>query len=105
MVEELGTLADLAGHPGLVVAERGGARPEALTAPPGGELLVVVGPEGGLAAAEVEKLGPWARLDLGPHILRAKTAALAAAAVLGPGRRVSMSRRNAPGGSGGPSGM
>ena len=89
VVDELRPLADLAGHPGLVVAERGGGRPDALAAPPGGELLVVVGPEGGLATAEVQKLGPWARLDLGPLVLRAETAALAAAAVLALRRRPS----------------
>ena len=35
-------------------------------------MVVVVGPEGGLADAEVETLEPWARLDLGPHVLRAE---------------------------------
>lgn len=82
-VEDLAPLAKLAGHPGLVVAERGGNPPEALGEPPGGEVLVVVGPEGGLAAGEAESLTPWARVDLGPHVLRAETAALAAAALLG----------------------
>jgi 16S rRNA (uracil1498-N3)-methyltransferase len=87
VVEELGPLLGLAGHPGLVVAERGGAPADALGAPPGGEILAVVGPEGGLTGAEVEGLAPWARVGLGPHILRAETAALAAATVLGAGRR------------------
>ncbi len=86
-VEDLGPLAALSGHPGLVVAERGGVSAEALGSPPGDEILVVVGPEGGLAEPEVEALNPWGRLDLGPHILRAETAALAAAALLG-GRRL-----------------
>jgi 16S rRNA (uracil1498-N3)-methyltransferase len=44
--------------------------------------LPVIGPEGGLADPEVEALKPWARLNLGPHILRAETAALTAAALL-----------------------
>ncbi len=82
VVEELAPLASLSGHPGLVVAERGGLPADALGFPPGDELLVVVGPEGGLADPEVEGLKPWARLDLGAHILRAETAALAAAAIL-----------------------
>jgi 16S rRNA (uracil1498-N3)-methyltransferase len=91
-VEDLAPLAGLAGHPGLVVAERGGQPAEGLGPPPGDEILVVVGPEGGLADSEVEALKPWGRLDLGPHILRAETAALAAAALLaarriGPGGR------------------
>lgn len=86
VVEDLGPLVALSGHPGLVVAERGGVRVGALGSPPGDELLVVVGPEGGLAEAEVDALTPWARLDLGPHILRAETAALAAATLLATGR-------------------
>jgi 16S rRNA (uracil1498-N3)-methyltransferase len=81
-IEELMPLAALAGHPGLVVAERGGQPADSLGSPPGDEILVVVGPEGGLADPEMEALKPWARLDLGPRILRAETAALAAAAVL-----------------------
>ena len=85
-VEEMTPLDKLAGHPGLVVAERGGATADALGPPPGGELLVVVGPEGGLTAEEVQRLGPWARLDLGPHVLRAETAALAAATLLNSAR-------------------
>ena len=72
---DLGPLSALAGHPGLVVAERGGEPAAAVGSPPGGEVLVVVGPEGGLTDAEVEALAPWRRLDLGPHILRAETAA------------------------------
>jgi 16S rRNA (uracil1498-N3)-methyltransferase len=82
VVEDLGPLAVLSGHPGLVVAERGGLPAVALGTPPGDEILVVVGPEGGLADPEVEALKPWARLNLGPHILRAETAALTAAALL-----------------------
>ena len=82
VVEDLGPLAAVSGHPGLVVAERGGVPVESLGSPPGDEIVVVVGPEGGLADPEVEALKPWARLDLGPHILRAETAALAAAALL-----------------------
>jgi 16S rRNA (uracil1498-N3)-methyltransferase len=81
-VEELVPLAALAGHPALIVAERGGGPADALDPAPGGEMLVVVGPEGGLAPAEVEALKPWGRLGLGPHVLRAETATLAAATVL-----------------------
>ena len=91
VVEPLAPLADLAGHPGLVVAERGGSAAGGLGAPLDGEILVVVGPEGGLTDGEVDALAPWARLDLGPHILRAETAALAAAALLA-------ARRSASGG-------
>ncbi|MEW6472939.1 MAG: RsmE family RNA methyltransferase [Actinomycetota bacterium] len=86
VIEPVAPLDELAGHPGLVVAERGGTPAGELETPPAGELLVVIGPEGGLTDEEVKHLGPWARLDLGPHILRAETAALAAAAVLTPAR-------------------
>lgn len=92
VVAELAALEALAGHPGLVVAERGGRPVEALGGPRGEELLVVVGPEGGLTDDEVKALGPWARLDLGPHVLRAETAALAAAAVLAGLRRARAER-------------
>jgi 16S rRNA (uracil1498-N3)-methyltransferase len=81
-VEDLAPLAALSGHPGLVVSERGGLRVDDVGPPPGDEVLVVIGPEGGLTDPEVDALKPWARLDLGPHILRAETAALAAAALL-----------------------
>ncbi len=87
VVEALGPLTGLAGHPGLVVAERGGGPADALASPPGGEILAVVGPEGGLTAGEVEGLAPWGRLGLGPHILRAETAAVAAATARGVVRR------------------
>jgi 16S rRNA (uracil1498-N3)-methyltransferase len=81
-VDDLVPLVALAGHPGLVVAQRGGQTVGTLGSPTGGELLVVVGPEGGLAESEMDDLKPWARLDLGPHVLRAETAAMAAAAIL-----------------------
>jgi 16S rRNA (uracil1498-N3)-methyltransferase len=86
-IEQLAPLGKLAGHPGLVVAERGGGPAAHLGVPPGGEVLAVVGPEGGLTAGEVEALVPWGRLGLGPHILRAETAALAVATALGALRR------------------
>jgi 16S rRNA (uracil1498-N3)-methyltransferase len=86
-IEELTPLAGLAGHPALIVAERGGSPAGALGPAPDGEMLVVVGPEGGLAPAEVEALKPWGRLGLGPHILRAETATLAAATALSAVRR------------------
>lgn len=72
----------LAGHPAVLVADRGGGPVEALGPPPGGEWLVVVGPEGGLEADEVAALTPRGRLGVGPHVLRSETAAVAVAAVL-----------------------
>ena len=61
-----------------------------LPAPSGGEWVLVVGPEGGFDPDEAAALevvaahgrGAPARLRLGPHVLRAETAAIAGAAVL-----------------------
>lgn len=82
-VAPLGILSELAGHPGLVLARRGGVAPRLLGPPPEGEILVVVGPEGGLTEAEVVALHPWATVDLGPYVLRAATAVVVAAALVG----------------------
>jgi 16S rRNA (uracil1498-N3)-methyltransferase len=78
-------LLELVGRPGLVVAERGGAA----TLPDGGDggWTVLVGPEGGFSPSEAEALGSAPRLALGAHVLRAETAAVAAAALLGAARR------------------
>ena len=46
-----------------------------------GEDFVLVGPEGGWSKAELAAAG--SHVGLGPHVLRAETAAIAAAAVLG----------------------
>ena len=40
---------------------------------------MVVGPEGGLEPDEVSQLGAVGRFAVGPHVLRAETAAVAAA--------------------------
>jgi 16S rRNA (uracil1498-N3)-methyltransferase len=75
-------VAALAGRPGLVVADPAGGGVDRIPAPPSGEWTLVVGPEGGLEPAELDALGGPARLGLGPHVLRAETAAIAGAAVL-----------------------
>ena len=92
-VEDVRPLGDLLadGDPGggLVVAERGGdppTAPEASTAPEAGWTLVV-GPEGGFAPDEATALARAARIEVGPHVLRAETAAVAAAALLTARRR------------------
>jgi 16S rRNA (uracil1498-N3)-methyltransferase len=82
VVEEPGPLVELAGDPGLVVADRGGS-----LSVPDGDWTLVVGPEGGLAAAELATLGEPPRLAIGPHVLRADTAAVVAAAILTTRRR------------------
>lgn len=75
-------VAELAGRPGLVVADRDGVPADVLPEPAGGEWLVVVGPEGGLDESELELFAGAPRLALGRFVLRAETAAIAAAATL-----------------------
>lgn len=62
----------------------GGAPVAALAPAPGAGYLAVVGPEGGLAPAEVRacEAAGAARASLGPRTLRAETAAIAAVALL-----------------------
>ena len=81
-IEEVTPLSDLAGRPGLVVADRDGVPAPDLPDPGPEGWLVIVGPEGGFEAPEVQELGAVQRLRLGPHILRSETAALAAAGAL-----------------------
>lgn len=82
-------VTELSGRPGLVVADPEGEEPSRLPAPPGGEWVLVVGPEGGFEPDEAAALSSAApggeapvRLRLGCHVLRAETAAIAGAAVL-----------------------
>ena len=81
-VEECVSIASLAGHPAVVVAARDGVPAHELPAPVGGEWLVVVGPEGGLEAREIDAIAPAARVSVAPHVLRAVTAPVAVAAAL-----------------------
>ena len=67
---------------GLVVADRTGGPVSDLVEPAAGTWTVLVGPEGGLEPAELEALAGVPRLGLGPHILRAETAPIAAVALL-----------------------
>ena len=67
--------------------ETGHGRPLAEVAPPlaGRSLGILIGPEGGFAPAELDALGAEAfvsKIDLGPRVLRADTAAIAALAIL-----------------------
>ena len=81
-VEECGPISALAGHPAVLVADRDGVPAQDLPAPVGGEWLVVVGPEGGLEAREIDAIAPAARVCVAPHVLRAVTAPVAVAAAL-----------------------
>ena len=75
-------------HPGLVVADPGGGPVSALAEPGPQGWLLAVGPEGGFAPDELERLGSAPRLAVGPFVLRAETAAVAGAAALTTRRKV-----------------
>ena len=72
--------------PGLVLAAVDGVPASELPPPAGGEWVVAVGPEGGFAPDELAAFGHPPRLAVGPFVLRAETAAIAATAALA-GRR------------------
>ena len=74
-VEDVMTFDEVAARPGAVLADREGTPPSL----PGGPVLV--GPEGGWSDEERAREIP--RMALGEHVMRAETAAVAAAAVLG----------------------
>ncbi len=74
-VDELRTFDDVARLPGAALADIGGGAPS-LVHP-----VVLIGPEGGWTADESGRGLP--SVALGGHILRAETAAIAAAAALG----------------------
>jgi 16S rRNA (uracil1498-N3)-methyltransferase len=83
LVDDVTDLTELAARGDLVVADRDGTAAATLPRPaPGSEWTVLVGPEGGLAPEELATLSDNARLSLGPHVLRAVTAPVAAVAVL-----------------------
>jgi 16S rRNA (uracil1498-N3)-methyltransferase len=65
-----------------VVADRAGVGAAALKPTP--ERVLAVGPEGGFSSAEEGLFAEacWPKLSLGPHVLRAETAAVVGAAVL-----------------------
>ena len=73
-VGEVVDFTTVAGLPGAVLADRGGDLPS-LARP-----TVLVGPEGGWS--EGERAADLPTVTLGPHVLRAETAAMAAAFVL-----------------------
>lgn len=81
--------AELARFPGLVVGAPDGLAAADLPAPAGGEWIVAVGPEGGFDDDELRTFGTAWRLAVGPFVLRAETAAIAAAAALAGRRAIS----------------
>lgn len=76
-VDDIRTFAEVADRPGAALAEPGGGPPTLATP------LVLVGPEGGWDPAELERAATLPRVGLGPLVLRAETAAVATAALLG----------------------
>ena len=68
------TFADLLARPGAALADAGGSPPSL------DHLVVLVGPEGGWSPSE--RAAAPARVALGPHVLRAETAAVAAGVLL-----------------------
>jgi 16S rRNA (uracil1498-N3)-methyltransferase len=86
LVEGLVVPAELAEMPGLVVAAADGVPAHDLGVARDDEWVVAVGPEGGFDGDELSAMGWAPRLAIGPFVLRAETAAIAAAAALA-GRR------------------
>jgi RsmE family RNA methyltransferase len=86
--------AELARFAGLVVAAPDGVPAAALSPPPDAEWVVAVGPEGGFDDDELRTFGGAPRLRVGPFVLRAETAAIAAAAALAGDRAVSSHPRD-----------
>jgi 16S rRNA (uracil1498-N3)-methyltransferase len=73
VVEPLATFIEVSRLPGAALAQQGGA-PPSLAHP-----VLLVGPEGGWSADELACGLP--QVDLGPNVLRAETAAIAAIAI------------------------
>jgi 16S rRNA (uracil1498-N3)-methyltransferase len=90
-IAPVGELGDFFGRPDVVIADRAGGSIADLRAPSGTAWTVVVGPEGGLDAAELDAFTEIGHLSLGPYVLRAETAPLAAVAAL-VGRARALSR-------------
>jgi 16S rRNA (uracil1498-N3)-methyltransferase len=77
------TLLELRDRPGLVIADRGGVPAPQIPRPGPAGWTVLIGPEGGFDPAELAPLPPATpRLAVGPHVLRAETAPVAAVAAL-----------------------
>jgi len=82
-IEPVADLAAIAGHRAIVLGAVDGADdPAAIVTAEAGEVLAVVGPEGGLTPREIDDLGPRWRVSVAPTVLRAETAAVALAALL-----------------------
>jgi 16S rRNA (uracil1498-N3)-methyltransferase len=84
-LDTAGVAARLARASGaLVLHEQATARLADITPPATGELVLVVGPEGGITDAEIRQFGAATPVRLGDHVLRTSTAGAAALAALAP---------------------
>ena len=81
-------LASLAGADGLVVGDAAAPPHGGPPAPPEGTWVALIGPEGGFEPDEIAQLGPVERVAVGPHVLRAETAAVAVTAALAVKRQI-----------------
>lgn len=75
-VDEVTRFTDLVGKPGAALAQPGGG-PPSLEHP-----LLLTGPEGGWSEGELRQAQHLPRVVLGPHVLRAETAAVVAGGLL-----------------------
>src|SRR5262249_52372578 len=81
--DDVTDIAAIAERPDLVIADRAGSVATAPPRPKGtGEVTGRLGPQGWVAPGGRDARGPHPRLSLGPHVLRAATAPIAAVAVL-----------------------
>ena len=80
-IDALHTPRQLRDREGLTVAMFGATVHHPASAAHDGRVIVATGPEGGFDADDVAAFGRHTPLNLGPHVLRAETASVAAVAI------------------------
>lgn len=80
-IDDLHTPLQLRDREGLTVAMFGGGVHHPGDTAHDDRVIIATGPEGGFDADDVAAFGDPARLNLGPHVLRAETASVAAVAI------------------------
>lgn len=89
---ELASPCDLAHQPGLVIASASREAGLATTFAADPDLTVATGPEGGFSPDDLAQFGSFATVWLGPHVLRAETAAVSVVAAFRGSRLVGRHR-------------